>query len=120
MISDRFVDSSLAYQGAGRELPVAEVAELSRWATQGLSPDLTIVLDIDPAVGLQRATGTPDRIEQESLVFHRAVRQGFLQLASADPDHHLVISAALPAEQVQRLVAAAVLPLAGSRELEPA
>ena len=120
VISDRFVDSSLAYQGAGRELPLREVAQLSQWATEGLRPDLTVVLDIDPAVGLVRATGDPDRIEQESLSFHRAVRQGFLDLAAADPDRYLVVSAALAPEQVHALIAAAVVPLAGSRQLAPA
>ncbi|MCW2543921.1 MAG: tmk, partial [Frankiales bacterium] len=117
VISDRYVDSSLAYQGAGRALPAAEVAELSRWATQGLVPHLTVLLDIDPAVGLSRATGSPDRIEQESLAFHRAVRAGFLLLADADPDRYLVLSATTPPQQVHEAVAAAVLPLLGDRRM---
>src|SRR4051794_23132057 len=100
VISDRYVDSSLAYQGAGRALPREEVARLSRWATDGLVPDVTLLLDIDPAVGLARATGLPDRIEQESLAFHRAVRQGFLDLAAADPDRYLVVSAQLSPDAV--------------------
>jgi dTMP kinase len=120
VVSDRYVDSSLAYQGAGRELPVSEVVELSEWATQGLRPDLTVVLDIDPEIGLVRATGEADRIEQESLSFHRAVRQGFLDLAAADPDRYLVLSATLPPEQVHAQIAAVVGPLAGTRQLEPA
>ena len=106
VVSDRYVDSSLAYQGAGRELPVGEVARLSQWATQGLQPDLTVLLDVDPEVGLARATGRPDRIEQESLAFHQAVRAGFLALAAADRDRYLVVSAALPAEQVHAAVVA--------------
>jgi dTMP kinase len=110
VISDRYVDSSLAYQGAGRALPQEEVAELSRWATDGLVPDVTLVLDIDPAVGLARATGTPDRIEQESLAFHHAVRQGFLDLAAADPDRYLVVSAELSPDAVHAAVVARVLP----------
>jgi dTMP kinase len=110
VISDRYVDSSLAYQGAGRALPQQEVAELSRWATDGLVPDLTLLLDIDPAIGLARATGSPDRIEQESLTFHHAVRQGFLDLAAADPDRYLVVSAQLSPDAVHAAVVARVLP----------
>jgi dTMP kinase len=110
VISDRYVDSSLAYQGAGRALPQDEVARLSRWATDGLVPDLTVLLDIDPAVGLARATGAPDRIEQESLAFHRAVRQAFLDLAAADPDRYLVLSAQLSPEAVHTAVVARILP----------
>jgi dTMP kinase len=110
VISDRYVDSSLAYQGAGRALPQDDVARLSRWATDGLVPDLTVLLDIDPAVGLARATGAPDRIEQESLAFHRAVRQAFLDLAAADPDRYLVLSAQLSPEAVHTAVVARILP----------
>jgi dTMP kinase len=110
VISDRYVDSSLAYQGAGRALPQEEVARLSRWATDGLVPDVTVLLDIDPAVGLARATGAPDRIEQESLAFHRAVRQAFLDLAAADPDRYLVLSAQLSPEAVHTAVVARILP----------
>jgi dTMP kinase len=120
VISDRYVDSSLAYQGAGRELDTDEVAELSRWATGGLRPDVTVLLDIDPAVGLARATGSPDRIEQESLAFHRAVRQGFLDLAAAEPARYLVVNAAaLTADAVFAAVSTRVLPLVPVRDLEP-
>ncbi|GAC1444571.1 MAG: hypothetical protein NVSMB55_21420 [Mycobacteriales bacterium] len=111
VVTDRYVDSSLAYQGAGRELELAEVARLSRWATGGLRPDLTLVLDIDPAVGLARVPAAPDRIEQESLDFHRRVRQGFLDLAAADPDRYLVVPAAEPAVDVQGMLRARVGPL---------
>ena len=120
VICDRYVDSSLAYQGAGRALPLAEVAELSRWATQGLRPHLTVLLDVEPETGLARATGSPDRIEQESLAFHRAVRRGFLDLADAEPERYVVISAELPPDEVHRQVAAAVLPLLGGRQMAPA
>ena len=112
VISDRYVDSSLAYQGAGRDLPQEEVAALSRWATSALVPDITLLLDIDPAVGLARATGSPDRIEQESLAFHHAVRAGFLALAAADPDRYLVVSATQSPEAVHEAVVARVLPSA--------
>ena len=108
VITDRYVDSSLAYQGAGRALPVEEVARLSTWATQGLVPDLVVLLDVDPAVGLARATGSPDRIEQESLLFHRAVRQGFLDLAAKAPDRYLVVAADAAPEDVFAAVLARV------------
>ena len=104
VVSDRYIDSSLAYQGAGRALPVEEVARLSRWATEDLRPDLVLLLDIDPRVGLARATGSPDRIEQESLDFHTSVRQGFLRLAAADPDRYLVLSADQDSDAVHAAV----------------
>jgi dTMP kinase len=102
VISDRFVDSSLAYQGAGRVLPVDEVSWLSNWATGGLKPDLTVLLDLDPAVGLRRVTarGDTDRLESESLTFHERVRYAFLDLASEDPHRYLVVDANLSPEAV--------------------
>jgi len=118
VISDRYVDSSLAYQGAGRALAFDEVAELSRWATEGLRPDVTLLLDIDPAMGLGRATGSPDRIEQESLEFHRAVRQGFLDLAAADPGRYLVVDASLTPDGVYSAIVSRVLPMAPALAME--
>jgi dTMP kinase len=106
VLTDRFVDSSLAYQGAGRELAAEEVRRLSQWATGGLRPDLVVLLDVDPVVGLARAGGVPDRIESESLEFHRRVRDGFLQLAEDDPERYLVVSAEQPPEAVLREVQA--------------
>lgn len=95
VLSDRFVDSSLAYQGAGRTLPTDEIRWLSTWATGGLRPDLVVLLDIDPAEGLRRAAarGGADRLEAESLAFHRRVRQAFLDLAAEEPDRYLVVDA---------------------------
>ncbi|MDP9435949.1 MAG: dTMP kinase, partial [Actinomycetota bacterium] len=115
VVTDRYVDSSLAYQGAGRALSSDEVARLSRWSTEGLRPDLVLLLDVDPAVGLARArrTGAPDRIEAESLAFHARVRQAFLDLAARDPDRYLVVAADAPADAVQarlRERVAALLP----------
>lgn len=106
VVTDRYVDSSLAYQGAGRDLRVDEVRKLSGWATGGLRPDLVVLLDVDPAVGLARArtTGAPDRMEAESLAFHARVRQGFLELAAAAPDRYLVVAA----DQEPQVVSAAV------------
>ena len=104
VLTDRYVDSSLAYQGAGRELQVEDVARLSRWATEGLRPDDVVLLDVDPVVGLRRAGDTPDRMEAESLEFHRRVREGFLELAGQDPDRYVVVPADQSAEQVHEVV----------------
>jgi dTMP kinase len=96
LISDRYVDSSLAYQGAGRALRADEVAWLSSWATGGLVPDLVVLLDVDPAVGLGRVSerGEADRLEAEAVTFHRRVRASFLDLAARDPQRYLVLDAA--------------------------
>ena len=93
VITDRYVDSTLAYQGAGRSLDIEGLAFIARWATSNLRPHLTVLLDVDPAVGLARFE-TPDRIEAEPLDFHQRVRQSFLDLAAADPEHYVVIDAA--------------------------
>jgi dTMP kinase len=102
VITDRFVDSSLAYQGAGRTIPLDDVRMLSRWATQGLQPDLTILLDLPPEAGLARARGraVADRLESESLDFHQRVRQTFRALAEADPDRYLVVDAQQSPDQI--------------------
>jgi dTMP kinase len=112
VISDRYIDSSLAYQGAGRVLPVEEVSWLSAWATGGLRPDLVVVLDIEPSIGLRRirSRGEPDRLERESLPFHDRVRYAFLDQATADPRRYLVLDATLPPD----VIADAVLQRVGS------
>ncbi|WP_372734506.1 dTMP kinase [Nocardioides sp.] len=92
VITDRYVDSTLAYQGAGRALDPSEVEEVARWATGDLRPHLTVLLDLEPQQGLGRFEGR-DRIEGESLEFHQRVREAFLDLASHDPDHYLVLDA---------------------------
>ncbi len=120
VVTDRYVDSSLAYQGAGRELDVDEVARLSRWATGGLRPDLVVLLDIDPAVGLARAGDEPDRIEAESLAFHSRVREGFVELAESDSDRYLVVPAGQEIEVVQEAVRDRVTALVPAPELAPA
>jgi dTMP kinase len=106
VITDRFVDSSLAYQGAGRTIPLDDVRMLSRWATQGLEPDLTVLLDLPPEVGLARARGraVADRLESESMDFHQRVRETFLALAEADPDRYVVVDA----RQSPEAIAAAI------------
>jgi dTMP kinase len=107
VISDRYIDSSLAYQGAGRTLPVEEVSWLSTWATGGLRPDLVVLLDIDPDVGLARVTdrGATDRLESEANPFHERVRFAFLDLASKDPRRYLVVDANGAPEAVAAQVA---------------
>jgi dTMP kinase len=102
VITDRYVDSSLAYQGAGRNLPVDEIARFNRWATGGRVPDLTILLDMDPIAGLSRRTRSADRLEAEPADFHRRVRAGFQALARAEPDRYLVLDADRPGEQITR------------------
>lgn len=104
VVTDRYVDSSLAYQGAGRVLPVEEVERLSRWATGGLVPDLVVVLDLPAEKGLARAGTNPDRLEREPLDFHDRVRAHFLHLARRDPRRYLVVNATLPRDQVASLV----------------
>jgi dTMP kinase len=111
VISDRYVDSSLAYQGAGRTLPVQEISWLSSWATGGLKPDLVVLLDVDPAVGLHRVDARgqgADRLESESRAFHERVRYAFLDLAAGDPKRYLVLDAARPAAEIGDMVRARV------------
>ncbi len=96
VICDRYIDSSVAYQGLGRELGAQRIRELSAWATANLFPDLTIVLDIDPVIGLARAgkvNEAPDRMESEALTFHEMVRAAFLDAAGQDSNRYLVIDA---------------------------
>ena len=114
VLTDRYVDSSLAYQGAGRDLPVSEVARLSEWATGGLRPDVVVLLDLDPRVGLERAgrRSSADRLEAESVQFHERVRAGFLALAEGDR-RYLILDAAADAGTVATAVrerVAALLP----------
>ncbi|HKY59051.1 MAG TPA: dTMP kinase [Aeromicrobium sp.] len=110
VITDRYVDSTLAYQGAGRSLPTADLEQLAQIATGGLRPHLTVVLDIDPVDGLARA-GEPDRIEAEPLDFHQRVRERFLALARANPDRYLVVAATGDVDTIHATIRAAVEPL---------
>jgi dTMP kinase len=102
VITDRYVDSSLAYQGAGRNLPVEEIARFNWWATGGRVPDLTILLDMDPIAGLSRRTRSADRLEAEPAAFHLRVRAGFRALAQADPSRYLVLDADRPTDEITR------------------
>jgi dTMP kinase len=110
VITDRYVDSMLAYQGAGRPLELAEVEHVARWATHDLRPHLTVVLDLAPDHGLGRFDER-DRIEGESIEFHERVRQAYLDLAAADPDHYLAVDARLPVNVIAAAVAERVMPL---------
>lgn len=95
VVCDRFYDSTTAYQGHGRGLPLDEITTLNAFAAGGLTPDLTIILDLDPTLGLKRATsfGAADRLESEGIEFHERVREGFLQIAKDDPERVAVVSA---------------------------
>lgn len=108
VVADRFTDSSVAYQGAGRRLGEAEIAALNRFATGGLAPDFTVLLDLDPAVGFERARsragesedGKTDRMETFPRDFYERVREAYLRLAEREPDRFFVADAALPAEEI--------------------
>ncbi|HJV98015.1 MAG TPA: dTMP kinase [Arthrobacter sp.] len=109
VLTDRYIDSSVAYQGAGRGLGIDAVRTLNEWATEGLQPDLTVLLDVDPADGRSRRTAgdaTEDRLESEADEFHALIREAFLQLAAARPDAYLVLPAHLAvAELAARILA---------------
>ncbi|MBD8023409.1 dTMP kinase [Microbacterium gallinarum] len=116
VIQDRYLDSSIAYQGAGRVLGRDEVRDLSLWATAGLLPDLTVLLDLDPTVARQRldADEKPfDRLEAERETFHVRVREEFLALAAAEPARFLVLDATLPAAELTAAVRDRVAGLLG-------
>jgi dTMP kinase len=114
LLLDRFIDSSLAYQGAGRGLGVDEVRAINRFGTGGLMPDLTLLLRIDPAVGLARAArrrGEADRLEREALPFFVAIAEAYDALAAAEPERISVIDATPSPEAVLAASLAALEPL---------
>ena len=101
VLCDRFADSSTAYQGYGRGLSLERVASLNESATDGLVPDLTIVLDIDPTEGLARATSTyTDRLEAEDAEFHKRVAEGYRSIAKSEPDRVILVDAVGSKEDV--------------------
>ena len=118
VITDRYMDSSIAYQGAWRDLGVDEVRELNLWATGGLVPDLTVLVDLPADIGRSRRHGVHDRLESESADFHGTVRDLFLALAHADPDRYLVVDGELAPEQIHELVRARVSLLRGALGVE--
>ncbi len=116
VLLDRFVDSSLAYQGAGRALGVDAVRRLNAFATGGLAPDRTLLLRIDPATGLARAAGrgeAADRLEREDLAFFAASGAAYDELAAAEPERFAVLDATLPPRSLVVEAVAAVVPLLG-------
>ncbi|HEX6336280.1 MAG TPA: dTMP kinase [Jiangellaceae bacterium] len=109
VITDRYIDSSIAYQGVGRGLGVDEIAAISGFATDGLLPDLTVVLDVPEAVRRPRIAGLGDRLEREAAEFHETVRQAYLDRAAADPDRYLVVDASRPPDELADLIAEQVV-----------
>ncbi|HEY0237943.1 MAG TPA: dTMP kinase [Friedmanniella sp.] len=107
VLCDRYVDSMVAYQGAGRVLDPVEVERTARWATEDLRPDLTVLLDLDPEEGL-RDLPEPDRLESAGLDFHARARTFFLSLAGRDPDRYLVLPARRSRDELADAVAARV------------
>lgn len=111
VLQDRYLDSSVAYQGVGRELESDEIRRLSLWAAEGLLPDVTVLLDLDVSIGRSRlddARTRYDRLESEAAEFHSRVRDAYLALAAAEPARFLVLDAALPVEELAALVRARV------------
>jgi len=109
VIQDRYLDSSVAYQGAGRVLDATEVRDLSLWATEGALPDLTVLLDLDPSTARRRldAEDKPfDRLEAEREDFHARVRSAYLALAAAEPQRFLVVDASLDPDDIAVLIRA--------------
>lgn len=104
VVTDRYLDSSVAYQGSGRDLGADEVERLSLWAVDGLLPALTVLLDLDPVAGQARLTGAPDRLERAGDAFHRRTREAFLGRADADPDRWLVLDATWPVDELARAI----------------
>ena len=117
VLQDRYLDSSVAYQGAGRVLDPEEVRGLSLWAVGGLLPRLTVLLDLDPRIGRDRRAERTrfDRLEAEDDAFHERVRAAFLTAAAAEPDRFLVVDASKPADDVQAAIRAAIEPLLAER-----
>ena len=107
VVSDRYMDSSIIYQGLGRGLGRDAVRELNLWATEGLLPDLTIVLDVPADFGLERV-GVPDRIESGPREMHARIREYYLEMAANDPDHYVVINARESIDGIASVVLARV------------
>jgi dTMP kinase len=120
VVTDRYLDSSVAYQGSGRDLGADEVESLSLWAVDGLLPALTVLLDLDPVAGRARLTGEPDRLERAGDEFHRRTREAFLGRAAADPGRWLVLDATRPVDELARAVRERVETLVGGAPAEDA
>ena len=114
VVTDRYLDSSVAYQGSGRDLGADEVERLSLWAVDGLLPALTVLLDLDPVAGRSRLTGEPDRLERAGDEFHRRTRAAFLGRAEAEPGRWLVLDATRPKDELAQAVRERVSALVGA------
>lgn len=121
VVQDRFIDSSLAYQGVGRVLDVGDVRRINEWAAGGLWPDVTVLLDIDHGVAMARTASretskgdVPDRIEAETGAFHDAVRQAFLSMARDEPERYLVVDASQASDAIHAAIRERIAPLLGS------
>jgi dTMP kinase len=117
VITDRYLDSSIAYQGAGRVLSPGEVGRISRWATESLIPTLTIIIDLPAEIGLGRLKSR-DRLESESTAFHERVRQEFLSLAVLDPERYIVVDGRLSVEEIAQAIAVRVSELRDLNKIE--
>ena len=117
VLQDRYIDSSVAYQGVARGLGADQIRSVSEWAADGLVPDRTVLLDLDVTVGRSRVAAARgdvfDRLESEAAVFHESVRQAFLAMAAAEPERFLVVDAAEPEAAVQQRIRTALAPLVG-------
>lgn len=114
VVQDRFIDSSVAYQGAGRVLDPGEIRSISEWAAEGLAPDLTVLLDLPWEVARLRLDGARtryDRLEAEAGEFHARVREAYLGLAEAEPERFVVVDATLPVDEIAARIRARVEPL---------
>ncbi|MGO1384764.1 MAG: dTMP kinase [Arachnia sp.] len=110
VLSDRYVDSMIAYQGAGRALALDEVALVARWATEDVRPDLTVLLDADPSDAVERIS-VKDRLEEAGVEFHTRARAHLLHLAEQDPQRYLVLDARRPREELADTIASRVMAL---------
>lgn len=119
VICDRYVDSTLAYQGAGRTLDAGDVERINRWATHDLRPDLTVVLDLEPSAGVG-VLAHRDRMEDAGVAFHERVRAGFLALARRDPQRYLVLPARAPIDELAATIGARVDDLLAARKVSDA
>lgn len=115
MVCDRYADSSVAYQGAGRGLGAERIRKLGEWASRGVAPDLTVLLDMSHAVARERRSGPRDRIEQQPPDFHQRVREAFLELSDDNPRRYLVLPADQPADHVTFAVRERLLRLLARR-----
>ena len=114
VITDRYLDSSVAYQGAARSLSQTEVRDISLWAVEGLLPQLTVLLDLDATAAMQRRSKTgqePDRLEREKVEFFEAARAAYLALAAAEPERFLVVDAAQTVNEMQQQIRQRLRPL---------